>query len=335
MRWASTRSRAYRAAVSRALAQTTYDRIVCDFLVPAINMPKHVAVPSVLFTHNVEAEIWRRHLETETHWLRKRLFHGQWLRMRRFEGSTLARFDRILAVSDVDRTTLQALYPEAMSGRPVSVIPTGVDTHYFSDVAPEPAIPQRLVFVGSMDWLPNVDAVTYFAHEILPRIRRAEPGVTFTIVGRAPTAAVQALTTIPGVEVTGRVDDIRPYIAAATVNVVPLRIGGGTRLKIFEAMAAGRASVSTRIGAEGLPTEHGRHLLLADDPAGFSEAVLTLLRNPEMRRAMESDARDLVTTRYDWSVAATHLEQAILDTTTPVPAAPPAAVTSISQAQSL
>ncbi len=314
---------------------TAYDRIVCDFLVPAINLPKQIAVPSVLFTHNVEAEIWRRHAETETGWLKKRLLHSQWLRMRQFEAKTLTRFDRILAVSDVDKTTLQTLYPDAMSGTPVSVVPTGVDTRYFADVPSEPTNPRRLVFIGSMDWLPNVDAVTQFVREILPRIRQAEPDVTFAIVGRAPTPAVKQLAEVPGVQVTGRVEDIRPYLAAAAVNVVPLRIGGGTRLKIFEAMAAGRATVSTSIGAEGLPAEHGRHLLLADDSAAFADAVVALLRNPDMRRAIEFEARALVTSRYDWSVASAHLEQAILDTTTPLPAVSPGTVTPIRQAHTL
>ncbi len=332
---AQYRSRAYRAAVDRALTHATYDRIVCDFLVPAINLPRQLPAPSVLFTHNVEAEIWRRHAETESGRLKKPLFRNQWLRMRRFEARTLARFDRILAVSDVDRDTLQALYPASMAGKSISVVPTGVDTAFFADVPAEPISPRRLVFIGSMDWLPNVDAVTHFAREILPRIRGAEPNVTFSIVGRAPTPAVQQLAELPGVEVTGRVDDIRPYLASAAVNVVPLRIGGGTRLKIYEAMAAGRATVSTRIGAEGLPTEHGRHLLLADDAAAFADAVVALLRNADERRTLASNARALVTSRYDWSIAATHLEQAILDTTTPTPAASPGTVTPITDAQTL
>ncbi len=329
------RSRAYREAVTRELTKTAYDRIVCDFLVPAINTPKHAGVPSVLFTHNVEAEIWRRHAETERGWLKKRLFRSQWRRMSRFEARTLARFDRILAVSEVDRTTLQTLYADVMGAKPISVIPTGVDTAYFAGVQGEPANARNLVFIGSMDWLPNVDGVTYFAHDVLPRIRQAEPGVTFTIVGRAPTTAVRQLTEIPGIQVTGRVEDIRPFLGEAAVNVVPLRIGGGTRLKIFEAMAAGRATVSTSVGAEGLPTEDGRHLLLADDPGAFADAVVTLLRQPARRRALEAEARALVTWQYDWSAAATHLEQAILDTTTPAPATSGAAVTSISHASSL
>ena len=174
-----------------------------------------------------------------------------------------------------------------------------------------------------MDWLPNVDAVMFFCRDILPLIRQAEPDVAFTIVGRSPTPAVQRLAQEPGIEVTGRVDDVRPYLAASTVNVVPLRIGGGTRLKIFEAMAAGRAVVSTTIGAEGLPTENGRHLLLADDPVTFARSVVTLLRDAEAPQAMESEARALVTERYDWSAVAAHFDDALADTKTATAASLP------------
>jgi len=306
---AQYRSPAFRRAVSDALATGRYDRVVCDFLVPAVNMPAQLGCPSVLFTHNVEAEIWRRHAETANGWLRRLLYRRQWRRMLKFEGRTLARFDRVLAVSDVDRETLQRLYPSSVRS-PIAVIPTGVDTAFFAPTAVEPSAP-HIVFTGSMDWLPNVDGVQFFCREILPRIRRAVPGATFSIVGRAPTPAVRRLGEEAGVEVTGRVDDVRPHLAKAAVYVVPLRIGGGTRLKIFEAMAAGRAVVSTRIGAEGLPTEHGRHLLLADEAASFADAVVTLLRDPEARRAIAREARALVVERYDWSAAADCLERAL------------------------
>jgi sugar transferase (PEP-CTERM/EpsH1 system associated) len=311
---AQYRSRAYRRAVRAALAGNSFDRLVCDFLVPAVNMPERLPCPAVLFTHNVEAEIWRRHAETETRRVRKRLYETQWRRMLRFEGRTVARFDRVLAVSEVDRDTLQRLYGDRLDA-PVSVVPTGVDTDYF---APAPSDPRskRVVFTGSMDWLPNADAVQFFCREILPIVREAEPDVTFTIVGRSPTPAVRRLAEDRGVEVTGRVEDVRPYLAKSSVYVVPLRIGGGTRLKIFEAMAAGRAVVSTSIGAEGLPVEHGRHLLLADDPGSFARSVIALLRDADTRAMLAREARALVTERYDWSAAALHLEASLAETRT-------------------
>jgi sugar transferase (PEP-CTERM/EpsH1 system associated) len=310
---AQYRSAAYRRAVSTILARGDTDRLVCDFLVPAVNLPADVPCPTVLFTHNVEAEIWRRHAETARGRLRQRLYAQQFQRMIRFEGRTLARFDRVLAVSDVDRDTLQRLYPRQLSA-PVSVVPTGVDVEYFTPKPLVPANARHIVFTGSMDWLPNEDGVVYFCRDVLPRIRQAEPDVTFTIVGRSPTPAVRRLAQEEGVEVTGRVADVRPYLAKAAVYVVPLRIGGGTRLKIFEAMAAGKAIVSTTVGAEGLPTTDGQHLLLADSPEAFASTVIGLLRDDNRREHLERQARTLVAERYDWAAAADELEACIADT---------------------
>jgi glycosyltransferase involved in cell wall biosynthesis len=162
--------------------------------------------------------------------------------------------------------------------------------------------------------------MTYFCREILPIVRRVEPDVTLSIVGRAPTPAVRQLANIRGVEVTGRVDDVRPHIARGAVYVVPLRVGGGTRLKIFEAMSMGRACVSTTVGAEGLPVTPGRHLLLADDPDRFARAIVRLLRDRSHRAAIERAARRLVVERYDWSAAAAGLDEALVAATRPLKA---------------
>ena len=229
-----------------------------------------------MFTHNVEAEIWRRHSETRTG-LARRLYRRQHLRMLRYERRALEQFDGVLVVSDADRKTFARLYPGAI--RPdMHIVSTGVDTEFFSP-APAESSGRGLVFTGSMDWLPNEDAVSYFCREILPRIRTDEPEATFTVVGRAPTPAVRRLAAEHRITVTGRVDDVRPYVSDAAVYVVPLRIGGGTRLKIFEAMAMGKAVVSTTVGAEGLPVENGEHLLLADEPHVFARSVVRLLRD--------------------------------------------------------
>jgi sugar transferase (PEP-CTERM/EpsH1 system associated) len=308
---AKYRSRAYRKRVRTLLDSNSFDRVVCDFLVPAVNMPRDLPCPSVLFTHNVEAEIWRRHAETAPDPLRRRLYTMQWRRMQTFEGRTLARFDRVLAVSDADRQTFYRLYPRELTA-PVFVIPTGVDTTYFeaSDV---PATSRHLVFTGSMDWIPNEDAMRFFCRDIFPRIRAAEPDATLSIVGRRPTHAVRQLAEVHGVEVTGSVEDVRPHLARGAVYIVPLRIGGGTRLKIFEAMAAGKAVVSTTIGAEGLPVESGKHLAIADTPEEFAATVIRLLRNPAERHAIAHAARALMEARYDWSAVSASLEQAIID----------------------
>ncbi|HVL69546.1 MAG TPA: glycosyltransferase, partial [Vicinamibacterales bacterium] len=303
------RSEEYAARVRRHLASGRFDAVVADFLPPVANMPASVPIPSVLFTHNVEAEIWRRHAENATNPVSRGLLRQQWKRMLRFEQDALSRFDLVLAVSDVDRQTFGRLYPGAVR-RPIHVVQTGVDTSYFM---PMPGTERRahLVFTGSMDWLPNEDGMLYFVRDILPRIRQVEPDVTLSIIGRAPTPAVKRLADQAGIEVTGRVDDVRPHVAAGTVYIVPLRIGGGTRLKIFEAMAMGKAVVSTTIGAEGLPVTPGRDIVIADEPARFAQAVVHLIRDAAARRAIETAARHLVVERYDWAAVAHDFEDAL------------------------
>jgi sugar transferase (PEP-CTERM/EpsH1 system associated) len=306
---AKYRSDAYGARVRRLLDEGSFDAVVCDFLVPAANLPASLPIPSVLFTHNVEAEIWRRHSEAASNPLSRLLLAQQWKRMLRFERDVLSRFDLVLAVSEADGETFRRLYPDAVRA-PIHTIQTGVDTSYFT---PMPGAERRghLVFTGSMDWLPNEDGMTYFVKEILPRIRQVEPGVTLSIIGRAPTPAVRRLAEQAGIEVTGRVDDVRPHVAAGELYIVPLRIGGGTRLKIFEAMSMGKAVVSTTVGAEGLPVTPGRDILIADDPVRFAQAVIHVIRDTHARHQIEEAARRLVLERYDWAAVATDFEEAL------------------------
>ena len=311
---AKYRSGPFRAKVEELLRSERFDAVVCDFLVPLVNMPGSLPCPGVLFTHNVEAEIWRRHAETAGNPVSRRLLAQQWRRMLRFEGQALSRFDLVLAVSDADARTFERLYPRALRA-PVHVVQTGVDTEYFTP-APGDERPGHMVFTGSMDWLPNEDGMLYFAKEILPRIRRTLPDATLSIIGRSPTPAVARLGAEPGITVTGRVDDVRPHMAAGTAYVVPLRIGGGTRLKIFEAMAMGKAVVSTTVGAEGLPVTDGQDILIADTPDGFAEAVVRVMRDDALRGRLESAARRLVVERYDWAAVAEDFEDALARLTT-------------------
>ena len=304
------RSAEYRRRLARLLKEERFDLVVCDFLFPAVNLPKRLPCPAVMFTHNVESEIWRRHAETKSDAIGRLLYGAQYRRMLRYERRMLARFDGILAVSDADRETFARLYPGAIA-QPAHVVPTGVDTEYFAPSAGSQQ-PARLIFTGSMDWLPNEDAMIYFCRDVLPAIRAEVPDAALTIVGRTPTPAVKKLAEERGVTVTGRVDDVRPFMRDASVYIVPLRIGGGTRLKIFEAMAMGRAVVSTTIGAEGLPVTDGEHVLLADDPATFARAVVHLIRDTGHRTRIEAAARALVLARYDWSAVAGELEDALI-----------------------
>ena len=307
---AKYRSEAYRARVEHLFHTESFDVVVCDFLVPLVNMPEHVPCPAILFTHNVEAEIWRRHAENATNPAATYLLTQQWQRMLAFERGALARFDLVLAVSAADGETFERLYPDSLRA-PVHVVQTGVDTAFFSPTPPHRARPAHLVFTGSMDWLPNEDAMQYFVRDILPIVRRSLPDATLSIIGRAPTPAVRRLADGAGIEVTGRVDDVRPHIADGTVYVVPLRIGGGTRLKIFEAMSMGKAVVSTTVGAEGLPVTDGRDILIADEPARFAEAIVRLVGDAAERQRIEHAARQLVVGRHDWSAVAQDFEDAL------------------------
>ncbi len=307
---AKYRSQEYTAAVQRLLREAAFDAIVCDFLPPVLNLPEQLPCPAILFTHNVEAEIWRRHADNAANPVSRFLLGQQWQRMLRFERDALARFDLVLAVSDADRHTFARLYPGALK-RPAHVVQTGVDTAFFAPLPAETARRAHLVFTGSMDWLPNEDGMLYFVRDILPRIRQVEPETTLSIIGRAPTPAVKRLAEQPGIDVTGRVDDVRPHIANGSVYVVPLRIGGGTRLKIFEAMAMGKAVVSTTVGAEGLPVTHGQDVLIADEPARFAQAVVHMIRDADDRRRIEHAARQLVVEKYDWGAVAVDFEAAL------------------------
>jgi glycosyltransferase involved in cell wall biosynthesis len=189
----------------------------------------------------------------------------------------------------------------------VREIPTGVDPVYF---APNGAVerPAHLVFTGSMDWYANEDAMLHFMEAILPPIRHEIPGVSFTIVGRHPSPRLRTAAAVAGVRVTGTVDDVRPYVGEAAVFVVPLRVGGGTRLKIFEALAMGKAVVSTAVGAEGLPLIPGQHFVAADEAADFAAATVSLLKDLPRRKSLGIAGRRLVEQRYSWPQVAREFE---------------------------
>ncbi len=297
---------ALRCEIASLMATQAVDLCVADFMVAVPNMPLAGPVPVVYFAHNVEYMIWKRLHDNETRSWRRALLGIEWRKMRRCEAAACRDARLTVAVSPQDRDALAALAP----GAEVRAVPTGVDIDYFSlDDGAE--APDCLVYVGSMDWHPNEDAVLYFIDTILPRIRRARPAVSLTVVGRNPSRRLQRLAAQAGVRITGTVDDVRAFIAAAAVVVVPLRVGGGTRLKIFEALAMGKAVVSTTVGAEGLPLIDGTHWLRADEPAAFAEAVVTLLRDPARRRQLGAAGRRLVEERYSWAQVAKEFETLI------------------------
>ena len=280
----------------RVLEKHQYDAVVCDFLQPSINCHRVNGFPTILFQHNVEAVIPRRHFETSADPISKVFWWTQWRKMCKYEAAMCRRFDGVVAVSDSDKELREKEY----GARRVFAIPTGVDTEYFAP-RQESEEEGTLVFTGSMDWLPNEDAMRYFAGEILWRIRKEIPHVRVSIVGRNPSKKlVQELKQYAEVSVVGWVSDVRPYMSTHAVYIIPLRIGGGTRIKAFEALSMEKAMVSTSVGVEGLPLVHGEHLMLADTPEEFSQAVIRLLRDPLERKRLGGNAGSYVRERFGW-----------------------------------
>lgn len=289
----------------QAIMDAGVDLVVADFLFASMNVPMDGSAPVVLFEHNVEYQIWQRLAALERRpWIRP-LLEVEWRKLRAREADACRRANLTIAVSADDRRRLERLAP----GINAVSIPTGVDTGYFTP-QPDAQRPAHLVFSGSMDWHPNEDAVLYFMQSILPAIRAQIPETTFTVVGRNPTRRLrEAADRVGGVTVTGTVNDVRPFIAEGAVYVVPLRAGGGTRLKIFEALAMGKAVVSTTLGAEGLAMEPGRHFVPADGAREFADAVVALLRDDTRRRAIAAAGRTLVEERYSWAQVALPFER--------------------------
>jgi len=303
------------AAMTRAIAAATsrdnFDVVISDFLAPGVNLPTDLKTPVVLFQHNVEAEIWRRHYEVQQNPAKRRFLYWQWRKMQRFERDVCRRVDSVIAVSEVDAQMMEREYGVGK----VYDIPTGVDVDFFQPSKGTSASPNSLVFIGSMDWLPNEDAMTYFIDDILPIVKQKIPDVHVTIVGRNPyRSLLERAERDRALTVTGRVDDVRCYIEDAVAFIVPIRIGGGTRLKIYEAMAMEKPVISTTIGAEGLPLHHGAHLLIADDPPTFAEAVVQVLSTPELAMVLGINAAQFVRQNFGWPGVATTFADLCRDT---------------------
>ncbi len=253
--------------------------------------------------------IWQRYYETETNALRRWYIGRQWRKFHRFEQRALGAADRTIAVSDVDAQRFRTEFGVEQ----VRVVENGVDTQYFQpSVAPRD--PARLLFLGSLDWRPNLDGVLLLLDEVFPRVREAIPEATLAVVGRNPCESLRRrIAATAGVELFGSVPDVRPFLATCGMLVVPLRIGGGSRLKILEALAAGVPVVSTRVGAEGLHLEAGRDLTVVDSVADLGPALCDALCHAPRLAAEAEQGREQVLYRYDWDRLADQLHRVWLD----------------------
>ena len=306
---ATDASAAGRALVATELAKRP-DAVLVDFPHAAVLLPERLAAPSLLFTHNVEAEIFARHAELVAGPMRL-VWRDQARKMRRFEAAALHRFDTVIAVSVRDAEALHNAY----GLRRVEPVETGVDVDYYAFQRAEAAPPfssaeGTVVFTGSMDSRSNIEGVEFLMREIWPLILRSRPQARAVIVGRNPPDALVAEARDRGLswKFTGFVNDVRPFVARSHVYAIPLRVGSGTRLKVFEAMAMGRPIVSTALGVEGLPVTDGVDYLAADTAPAFAAAVLALLDDAGRRAAIASAARQLVVQRFSWAQVTKHFE---------------------------
>lgn len=294
------------AAIEEECRLAKFDLLVCDFLYPALNVVNaNHSLPTLLFQHNMESQIWSRMAKNRKSPLARAYFASQHGRFFRAERDLSAKFDGIVTVSPEDSAFARERYRlENVLGD----VPTGVDVAFFASQA-VPRRPKRLGFLGSMDWMPNIEGLLWFAEAILPLLRRTDPGIELAVIGRNPPASIRNLATPgSGISVTGTVEDVRPFVSECRAIVVPLRSGGGTRLKILEALAMGVPVVSTSIGAEGLSLADGRHLLLADSPAEFADSCLKLVQDDELHALLSRDGRELVEREHGWPRAAATFE---------------------------
>jgi glycosyltransferase involved in cell wall biosynthesis len=294
-----------RDRVARLLGGGGFDVAVCDFLAASLNFPEALETPTVLFQHNVESSLWERQARHEPNPFKRAVFRLEAAKMQRYESAAVARFHHVIAVSDHDRRLMSSMTDPSR----ISVVPTGVDLSQFQTADDRRANEPLVIFVGSMDWEANIDAMDYFCREVWPAIKVAVPAARLRIVGRNPHARVKRLAG-DSVEVTGTVASVIEHYRQAAVNVVPLRVGGGTRLKIYEAMAMGKATVSTSIGAEGLDVNHGRDILIADSAEAFARSVIELLKD-EVKRARIEKAASEQAARYDWPVITRRFEEVL------------------------
>ncbi|MDD2852273.1 MAG: glycosyltransferase [Desulfuromonadaceae bacterium] len=283
------------------IASGLFDLVHCEWTPYTENIRTLIGtIPSVLSAHNVEAQIWERYHESETNLLKKIYIYFQWQKLIRYEANSARNYSEVSVVSEPDRDT----FVEKYGCKRVTVVPNGVDEQYFAPLQSD-LNPGSMVFTGSMDWRPNQDGVKYFIDEIFPLIKQRIPVATFTVVGRKPPQWLIALAErVPGVTVTGTVDDVRPYIASSMLYVVPLRVGGGSRLKILEAMAMEKVVLSTTVGAEGLDVVEGKQILLRDTPHDFADAACAVLNNPDRYLEYGAAGRTLILESYTWDAIA-------------------------------
>jgi glycosyltransferase involved in cell wall biosynthesis len=293
-------SRMMKRAIKRYLDNDSYDIIEFGEIGLANYARLVPRIPGILVHQNVESQLLYRRMKFQTNWLAKGYLWLQSVKLRRFERIAGRLFDFHTAVSEVDKKIFLKIYPQTR----IAVIPNGVDTDYFRSTDDERE-PNTLIYVGGMTWFPNYDGMLFFMEDILPLIRSKFPDIRLHCVGRQIDNRFHDMARADtGLEIHGFVDDVRPLITRASVFIVPLRIGGGTRLKIVDAMSMSKAVVSTSVGCEGLQVKDGHDIVIADSPPEFAGKVIEILRNPGLQDRLMSNARKTALEIYSWKIIA-------------------------------
>lgn len=285
----------YQDALNQLLRAQKYDIVVCEWTPYAIFFKDIIECKKIIVAHNIESSIWKRYEKNEINLFKRLYISIQRRKVEKFERDCFRRIDGATTVTKMEAEELASY---GLNFSPV-VVENGVDCEYFTPGEQQPD-PDQLVFTGAMDWRPNQDAVVYFVNEILPLIKKVKPNLVVNIVGRNPSRMITDLGFRGEVNVTGTVADVRPFVRPAAVYIVPLRIGGGSRLKILEAMAMKKAIVSTSVGAEGLAVTSGQDIVIADTPCGFARAVVELIDDPNLRDNLSHQGFELVHQHYRW-----------------------------------
>jgi polysaccharide biosynthesis protein PslH len=290
------------ARIAQLCAERACDVVHLDTIALAPYSQYANSIPTVLAHHNIESQLMARRAERESNMAARMYVQSQTQRLVAYEREHAGKFRMNITVSEADAETLRSICPSARTG----VVPNGVDTNYFTARNDEET--PALIYTGGMNMFANRDAVEYFLDHIWPRIKAAVPGVRFFAVGSRPSPRVlEAAASDAAVEAPGFVDDVRPWVARSAVYVVPLRVGGGTRLKMVDAMAQGKAIVATSLGAEGIDGKHGEQFMLADDPETFARSVIDLLQDKAARLRLGAAARKRAEERYAWPILGAHL----------------------------
>jgi len=298
----------FRARLQQLLQEEPFDLVHCEWTPYARFLGVVSEIPKLIMAHNIESQIWLRRSQQSKTMVERAFFASQAQKMKWFEREALRRADWVAAVTPLDAAQVRGW------GAPdVSLVENGAELDYFAP-AGEPPVAHEILCLGSFDWYPNLDAAEYMVDEVFPLILARQPAARLRLVGRRPPSALEKrIAHCPGMELVGEVPDVRPHLARASVVAVPLRIGGGSRIKILEALAMGKAVVSTSIGAEGLVVRDEVHLALADIPLEFAARTAELLNSPEKGRRLGEAGRRLVVESYSWERAAQALEAAWLE----------------------